>query len=94
LSVKRFEASNLRAIAARGGRGRGCVLFADPRYEAVWEASVLVDDGAAGAIRRNTERRRVLYDDGGAYDGALAVSAEGCTCITACGGWRSASRIN
>ena len=36
------------------------------------------DDGAVGARRRNTERRWVLYDDGGTHDGALAVSAEDC----------------
>lgn len=36
------------------------------------------DDGTAGARWRNTERRQVLYDDGGAHDGALAVSVEDC----------------
>ena len=36
------------------------------------------DNGAASTRRRNTERRRVLYDDGGTHDGALAVSAKDC----------------
>ena len=36
------------------------------------------DDGAVGARRRNTKRRRALYDDGGAHDGALTVSAKDC----------------
>lgn len=53
-------------------------MFADLRYEAINGRPYLTDNGVVGARRRNTERRRVLYDDGGTHDGALAVSAEDC----------------
>ena len=77
LSVKRFVASIFRRY---GSRGAYCSPIRDMKQ---FNARVhLADNGAAGARWRNTERRRVLYDDGGAHDGALAVSAKDCACIT------------
>ena len=69
-------------IAARGGRGRGAYCSPICDMKQFERRAYPADDGAVGARRRNTERRWVLYDDGGTHDGALAVSAEDCACIT------------
>ena len=71
-------------ITTRGGGERSAYYLLIRDMKQFERRAYLTDKSAADARWRNTKRsrRRALYDDGGAHDGILTVSAKDCACMT------------